>query len=77
MMYFVPLVWSDAMALRDATNVGSHARLYQKITDNFLYTIGLFFREQGASVRFDRLLHLGDVLNGLYLVQGVLRFFLD
>ena len=33
------------------------------------------FREWGASVRFDRPMHLGDVLNGLRLVQGVLRLF--
>ena len=40
-----------------------------------MYTLDLFVRERGASVVFDRLLHLGAVLDGLRLVRGVLRIF--
>ena len=75
MTSLVTLVWRDAMALIDAANVGSHARLYQKKNDNVLYTLDLFVRNWGASVIFDRLLHLGAVLNELRLVQGMLRLF--
>ena len=38
-------------------------------------TIDLLIRDQGSSVRFDRLLHLGAVLNGFRLVQGVFHIF--
>ena len=72
----VPLFWRDAMALRDAANAGSHARLYQTKVPTMSCTRLIFFvRERGASVIFDRLLHLGDILNRLCLVRGVLRIF--
>ena len=40
-----------------------------------MYTLDLFVRERGTSVRFYSLLHLGAVLNGLRLVWGVLWIF--
>ena len=38
-------------------------------------TLDLLVREWGDSVQFDRLLHLGAILNRLRLVRGVLRLF--
>ena len=38
-------------------------------------TLDLLVRERGSSVLFDRLMHLGDVLNEFHLVRGVLRIF--
>ena len=46
-----------------------------KGTESVLYPLDLFVRERGYSFRFDRLLHLGAVLNGFRLVRGVLRIF--
>ena len=50
--------------------------ILNKSTDNVLYTLYLLVRKRGASVIFDRLLHLGAVLNGFRLLQGVLWIFL-
>ena len=40
-----------------------------------MYTLDLFVIERGASVRFDRLMHLCALLDGLRLVRGLLRIF--
>ena len=49
-MYYVPLVWHDAMVLRDASNVGSHARLYQTKVPTMSCTRLIFVSEIGALV---------------------------
>ena len=46
-----------------------------KSTDNVLDTLDLIVRERGVSVQFERLLHLGALLNRFRLVQGVLQLF--
>ena len=51
------------------------SREREPTTNNVLYMLGYFVRERGASVRFDRLLHLGAVLNGCRLVRVLLRIF--
>ena len=43
----VTLVWRDAMALRDAANVGSHARLYQTKAPRIYCSRLIFFQRAG------------------------------
>ena len=46
----VPLVWRDDMSLRDAANVGSHARLYQAKVTTVACTGLTYLSESGAVV---------------------------
>ena len=49
-MSSMTLVWRDAMALRDAANVGSHARLYQTKVPTISCTCFICLSESGALV---------------------------
>ena len=48
----VPLVWRDAMALRDADNVGSHARLHHTEVPEMSCTCLNFLSESGAILSY-------------------------